>query len=955
MRSKKTRVCLLLAFCMSIASLVDSALVDSSTTTSLSNDTTSKLSAAYKRIAPVVEFFTSFASNVGDALKTTDYQRARIFRIYTNQVNDVGVRYSIEWDFGYPGAGDLEQPFGYALDSYGRYGYKPMNAGLSPGFIPVFDPISDPLGLQKQPLDLSSKGLVYNIVIGLLSAMPGINENKAKQIWSPIDYFTVVQPENIFLLKVILLVLTAIKHGDNPMLPLQLKDVPVELTLLMYRLAQTPDTTATVAAHNGTPPEKAYMWDPAKIVLVTKPSDFIKRTPDWFRYFVGYVNKVFPKISMDAVDYQEWADTAGKPASQMQKLYTQLRAQKAYGDRLNFLLNNIIDKVDPTAMTQTDLKLYDLAIRFTVSERLKGLEAITVDQSLYPPGEISVSDTPDTSIPQRVTVDPVKLMTLVGQRKALLDTFIKSIFTNYQKKILVNTLLFLQQVPKRFRVELADVQALVDQLIPARAALNAALAAQQDATALTVAEQKIENQIKDYVDAVKAKDGNLELGAPSGTNVNISLLMSMDIKFDQIKKIVTQRFNGDTGYVYDDTPISKSRALLHALAIASRIERDLRYAQMAIKQETTAMQFIDPSGHPVMKTGPEVVRDYEQAEASQKAIEKERDSVVQSVRSTGPTDISPEVAAAQKSVDDGLVLHQQKYQEMCSYLKQYSFNRFLPRPPSVTSGIGVTPSIFDIGGESDLGLNAEISTIGTQSAADLVSAQTAQAAAKATAVTTKETINTFLVREFGMLILRSRNTDASAKSEMAGLFKAMTGQDVGAVLNQAQSPAGQSAAVVTQMQNTLPSPTADPQLYTLADVPPTLTSAQMQALGAQLSADLNTPYQTSVPTKNFQVSTPISMTTATVDMTQPNLFSIGGAMDGSDLSEGQPAVDGPVVIQNPDNSLAIGDPEIFESTTNTSAPAAGTVAPATTDTFEGFGDLSGVYDRNAPPPPAPTF
>ena len=691
------------------------------------------------KVKPVAQFFSTFASSLSNALLNTLYSD-RSFMVYNPPAAAdpaaASTSYGIGFDFGFRGAGDIQSPFGFKIDQLGRYVYTPMTAMLYPGFVPDF---TDLTGQKKKPLSLGD-GIAPELIKGLLSIFVGGQEN-AEKAWAPIGYFTIIQPETIFFLKLLTLLNSARKNsipssstpgsGRRP----NFSDIPFELMCLLFRVVISPDIPATVAANDGYGPDKAFRW--TKVVTLSRPSKLVAKMP---KFFVELLQNFKPSI--DSREIQEYKDRFGSPLSDMQQLYAQARAQRPYENRVDFIKKNIIEKVDVASLNPTDQDLFFYMIRQIISERFKGLKTYITSTSRAVNVTTDDSGIKDASVASGVastqagsnliiSIDVARMTDYMAARIPKIKDFIAHLTTNAKKFALSDSLVrYIGLIGDSIEAEFTALQQSAADLAAARKAVADAQAAQggdvPDLDPSKQLEQRIAQTICDKLDAIAAQEA-AELAGPTGNKIAIPLLAYLDIKFWQVMRSMQQPFVGDKGYMVNDASLSVQKALVHAYAIFFRANLDLMYVENLVKTNSSEFVLKDQQGNTQTVTGKQIYKDYTDGERYLLYCEQQVTSYRASLGKMTPAQAlkDPQLVKLMRDADNASILFNKARAAFRHALRQFEFDRRVPRAKAVGAVM--------LGGASMSGLGdvnvLQLST--TTTPAENTGAQPAQAAQSA--------------------------------------------------------------------------------------------------------------------------------------------------------------------------------------------------------------------------------
>ncbi|MBM3894392.1 hypothetical protein FJ366_02240 [Candidatus Dependentiae bacterium] len=646
---------------------------------------TGAANAVMQKAKPVVTFFSTFSRNFISALKNTDYNdRSIMIQVPPAKGNQGQTSYAIGYDFGFRGAGDAQQPFGFMFDSFGRYRVRPMNAMLYPGFIPD---ITDPSGQRKMPLSLSD-GVAPQLIQSVLSFVLG-SRSAAEKAWKPVAYFLNVSPESMFFLKMMLLVNSAqrntiVKNGVASGKYPSVSDIPYEMMQLIFRLVITPDIQETKKLNEGVGVEKSYLW--TKVATLSRPSKLLAKFPS---FFVEALNVIKPAIA--EAEVQEYKDRFNVSMSDLQRAYSQVRTVFPYEKRVEFIKNNIIGTFDPKKMTKTDVELYEYMIRQVVVERYRGLKTFITAGSQDAQKADTESGISDSSLNSSfandsvVFVDVDRLMNFLSARIPKIKDFILFMTSSPRKGGLSSGLVsYLNGIGSVIEREFTDLSKLTADLTTARKIVASSRVSRQAAEDEPVEEattdQSISQAIIEKLDAISIQE-SVELGTANLKKTKVPFMAYLDIKFWQAMRMMRQNFRGDKDFMYDDTSLSVEKAVVQAYAILCRANDDLMYLENLIKSNPQKFLLKDQKGDTISISGKEIYKQYTDVERYLLYTSQQ----LSSYRATLGKMTVEQQRADQKLIklttdnDNAINLYGKMRRVLRGYLRQFQFDRRMPR------------------------------------------------------------------------------------------------------------------------------------------------------------------------------------------------------------------------------------------------------------------------------------
>jgi len=648
------------------------------------------ISGVLQKAKPVVTFFSTFSKNLMNALKNTDYNdRAIMVQAPPVKGSADQPNYAIGYDFGFRGSGDVDQPFSFVFDQLGRYRYVPMNAQIYPGFIPD---VTDPTGVRKMPLSLSD-GVAPQLIKGLLSVVLGSKSN-AEKAWAPISYFLTVSPETMFFLKVITLMNSAkkntqIKNGVAVGRYPSVSDIPYEMMTLIFKLVNSPDIKETTKLNGDIGPEKSYRW--SKVVTLSRPSKLLAKFP---KFFVDFLNVVKPSINVSEV--QEYKDKFSSPISDVQKAFAEVRSVFPYEARLDYIKKVVVGKFDTKLLAPTDSELYEFMIRQIIVERYKGLKLFVTSSIL---GDTVITDDSgmeDSSVqsttvddPTLIFVDVDRMTKYLSSRIPKIKDFITFLLLPEQKKNSSAALnAYLSAINGSIETEFEDLQRMCADLTEARKVMvdakKKAGGVLSDASPERNTEQKISQMIIDKLDAIQVQEST-ELGKKSERKTKIPLPAYLDIKFWQTMRIMRQPFKGDRDFLFNDASLSLQMALVQAYAIFFRANDDLSYLENLVKTDPREFILSNQQGDTVQLSGKLIYKQFSDAEKYLLYCDNKVSQYRQTLGKLSADQLKadPQLKELTTNFDNAVILHKNAKAAFRHYLRQFQFDRRMPRSKKV--------------------------------------------------------------------------------------------------------------------------------------------------------------------------------------------------------------------------------------------------------------------------------
>ncbi len=758
---------------------------------------TNAANAVIQKAKPVVTFFSTFGKNFITALKNADYNdRSVMVQVPGAKSNAAQTSYAIGYDFGFRGAGDAQQPFGFTFDSFGRYRFQPVSAMLYPGFIPD---ITDPTGQRKMPLSLSD-GVAPQLIQSLLAFVLG-SKSSAEKAWRPVAYFLTISPETLFFLRMMMLVNSAQRNtvvrngvagGKYP----SVSDIPYEMMQLIFRLVITPDIQETKKLNDGIGADKSYLW--TKVATLSRPSKLLAKFPP---FFVDALNVVKPSIA--EAEVQEYKDRFNVPLSDIQKAYAQVRTIFPYEKRVEFIKNTILSTFDPKKMNKTDAELYEYMIRQVVVERYRGLKTFITSSATEAQTVSAEAEITDVSVSATFTnqnlvfVDVDRLMNFLSGRIPKIKDFITHVTNSVRKKDFSPGLItYLAGIGSTVDTEFAELQKLTVDLTSARKILASAQSAQDaeplDVTEDASTEQAISQAIIDKLDAI-AQQESVELGSANRKKTKVPFMAYLDIKFWQAMRMMRQTFRGDQGYLYDDSILSVEKAAVQAYAILFRANDDLSYLENLIKSDPRKFLLKDAKGDTVQMSGKEIYKQYTDVERyllyTSQRLSSYRATLGKMTLEQQRAD--QQLIALTTDNDNANILFGKMRRALRGYLRQFQFDRRMPRlkkAKRVALGDAVVLGMGDVNViEVNSDLPADSATIPAPAATPSVAVLAAEQSAQDSPVEQAAVTNTQPVDD-PFAVFGSDSSVGSAESDTSSVAEEELDAESGAVLPILDSP-----------------------------------------------------------------------------------------------------------------------------------------------------------------------
>ncbi len=787
-----------------------------------------KIFAAFEKIGYMTQVVTLYDRTDGGTNTSIDTKK-----VYTLGNLQVGTFQGIQYDFGFAGAGDPNEPFCFVKRN-GKYYYQPVYAQMIPPTIQI--------GGNSYPLNLYSSPLSVLMPWFLKTA---VGDNIGDQAWQFLLKIGRLRPERVYTFKAFMLLRSALantfqivtaydKAGNitgrniqaNPRptdFP-QLSDVSDEFVKLSARLFRTPNIEQCVIRNNGI--NYPSQWDPAKTWTI---GDEIQSNPQaWLQKwivgpFASYLNSIF--FGVDAIAVQQWRDaTAIKGPTNFMRTYGGVRATPGYVERLAAANTQLLQyNFKTTDVMFTDLLQLIAGCNRFGTERFSGVEFAVSDFQLQGTDPKSValgtSVSPDVAQQSQLfieTVNQQSLQAFLTNRQAALATFVgqataffaqldlNGVLTRRRNaEIKLQAALYPGQPFREFVTVAQQVSILTGLIQASLKSLNQAVANMdvQIAQIETLFAPYLQandpvdkdNKRQAIVDYVRALDDQSSAEFPeTSIGVQINGLEMFGYRLWQALNIITgPSFRGDEYYVYNDTYLGQQGSINQLLAILYRANSDLSKAQDLFKLDTTPRASFDENGNPITVVGQDYYNKYIGYENYLLMNESAWAQIQTQVSQGTLTATSPAYIEAQSNYNGAYALYRQAQNRLKSYLKYYEFDR---RAGMVT-GDGST---------------------GT--ATDPITKKTF------TTYSYERSVNAFLEHELVNLLVRSNRVQAN---QLSRIIYPITGLNIDGFL--AQIDTNRTQALMKQQQGTLDLGAITPEAGTTSPVGGVDVAAQVIA------------------------------------------------------------------------------------------------------------------------------
>jgi hypothetical protein len=630
---------------------------------------------------PLAKFIVTYPKNFLQGIRDSDYAD-RKFTVYqdsnsrrehenyiddemTAETGDFGADgsygYRLEYDFGFEGAGDINQPIGFRLVD-GKYYYRPVKGQFVPRTLEI-NGVPTPVDLHG-----SNRMLKYFMFKSLTFVLG--SKSKAKKLWKGAQGVTRLTPQQVFLIRSLVLFSSGARNSSKGQGYPRFGHIPTELIQLFTRIAQTPDIKKTVKANPGV--KRTSQWKKVEMVNVEEMmQDFV---PDMVKGLVGGIT-----LDVEEGEVQEMKDRKGKPPSDMQKLYAEMRIIPRYNDRTKFAAERLLN-VNYKSLNQTDRDLYQYTVRRHIGERFRGLRSKVVqyvDSYGLSEKETDGDDVfddedffdSDDNGALKARAHLGNLTGLIESRVPPLKDFLKKAVSKFKQE---KDLSFLAGLLNDQRIaierEVKKLQGLGGESSVAEANKNENLAV-----------EKAKELERYLIDLQEGED--VELGERTSKD-KMSLKLYSSNKSDitylalrayQFNKAFFRPFRGDGGYVFDDTRLGRRAAIEHALAIFIRSARDLAKAESLFKNDPREYVMVDIDGAAYRISGQRLYS--EKMDRSTKYLASMENNLAKVQAEAGKGDGMADVESALKKAQYAAKIYSASNSTWKHFLRQYPFDR----------------------------------------------------------------------------------------------------------------------------------------------------------------------------------------------------------------------------------------------------------------------------------------
>lgn len=466
---------------------------------------------------------------------------SRVFKV--TQTLESGTEVGFQWDFGFEGAGDPMTPFGIVWA-------KPFPDSVSVGGMNLA------LDFEKGPLKMA---------MSAIGKAGGASADGMENMMS----FLRMQPSTVFLFRALHLNMAAIINKGNSTAYPQLKDVPVELLIMLSRLSRTVNIKKTIANH--TPPnategqkleaQNPAKWDKKKVVLFTA-SDVLDKIPEFFRTMIED-----EEVEIYARNLQEVADRKNQTGpTAMQKAVSEVCTVVGYEKRCAAITEKLLPVVVKEKPHNTDLELFLGKVRLQRAGLYKGV---------FKQAMRDIKD-PETGESNGKQFRVAWFMRFVEKRMPALQDMLKAVSEQAKSAS------FDEEQRKLFAAAV-DISTLE----PERKALEVKLRTLLPPGEDSVVVAKKDPFVKKMTELLKQTEYDAMPDLKSeGVKVKVKFRQALDYWWWLLKQCLNRKFEGDNGYLADDTPLKWNRVLGELVAVATRYVGDERRAEALFKADT---------------------------------------------------------------------------------------------------------------------------------------------------------------------------------------------------------------------------------------------------------------------------------------------------------------------------------------------------------------------------------
>lgn len=641
-----------------------------------------------QQLVPFANFVFLLPQNFIKSLMENEFS-GRKFSIINKNTQDDQKSYGIEFDFGFDGSGDINQPFSFLIYN-GRFYFRAVTAK----FVPEKFYLKNADGSVKEATRTDIRQYPFSTVIPTI--LKQLFQEPGLQAWDFVKRFMSPYPEDVCILKLILLIASAYKNSKTGQGYPRIAHVPLELSVLFSKLAKTPNIVETQKLYpDGT---KSNEWDPTKVVFLEgNPSKFIEKFPAALRDSLNQIQ--FPVYEGEQ---QEFKDMNGQGLTKAQTLYGKMRSETDYNKRTKMAVEKIIPFINSTeTITQTDAQLLMYAIKIHTLERLDALNSYLLSKVSLLSGLTSTVSTAVDNI-EAADLDLFKnsLSSLSGEQlretMTVQYTLLKDLLTKSEASF-----------PKR-SVSSADISFIssqnqglmgqIDRIVLAVDNLSKAIIETNDDNFKTAYRELVGE-----INGLSTLKGDVSKSTFTGQKINSPLTEYLKLKYFQFEQLNCKKFDGDTGYFKDDASMDTIQAVSYAMGVVLRAMKDLMKAQSLFNVDTVGQYMTNLQGEKELIRGKLIYQDYsEKPSFYLMTVQDNAASLAQKVSAQGgsavqtATDLGIDSATQMTQINDKLKQANDYFNTLNNtylhYVRQYKFDR---RDQSgMTAGMPFDPSVL---------------------------------------------------------------------------------------------------------------------------------------------------------------------------------------------------------------------------------------------------------------------
>ncbi|MCK4499413.1 hypothetical protein KAU11_02885, partial [Candidatus Babeliales bacterium] len=634
-------------------------------------------------LKPLCTFFVRFPINFMQSIKNTKYSD-RKFTVYQteearmahtaslNSAEFEGVRgrefgddgsfgYRIEYDLGFEGGGDINQPVGFKFVD-GKYYYRPVKGRMIPSAMQLQG--------ERTSLDLwgSRSKILQYFMLKTMALILGSNA-RAVQMWNGVRGIMKLKPEHVFFIKALNLLSAGSVNSVAGVGYPRYGHVPTELTLLFARMAQTPDLKKCLELNDGV--KYPSQWTKIQKIDVSE----LMATAVFPGLLRDLANIV--KVPVEENEIQKMRDRKGKPYSQMQLLYSQMRGTFNYNERSKFGTQNILT-IDYNVLTKTDKALYLYTVRKHIAERFKGLRSLVMqyirDYTFAIEGEPEVGEIGPAEVTLELEPTEAEMPAPTGRmnigsitgmikdRIPPLKEFIRTAIAKFkQYRISDSDIQFLREIENTVDFQVKTIEDF-------GGAASVAEVSGNDAKAVESAE-RLEALLEDFE---KKEIVELATGI-SDRQVLLRFPDYLKLRAYQFEDMFFQRFKGDVGYLFDDAYLTPSGAVSHAMAVLLRAARDQSKAEELFKKDARPYLMKNRDGTEVQITGATLYRD--KIVKAEQYMASAENSLASAQAEATQGDLTSDLDGLFNGATKASQVYRAYKSEFAYYLRQYPFDR----------------------------------------------------------------------------------------------------------------------------------------------------------------------------------------------------------------------------------------------------------------------------------------